>query len=121
MLCTPALTQFDFTIAFVFQMSLKVSLRHEVTAYGVQCKSFLSSGSFHNIPSLSVSIQLSKVLYSLSTLSSQKRVIKLHYLTFYCAPPKQKQKGINTGPRKTLQTQRADRVQTSNPTFAGAI
>lgn len=111
MLCTPALTQFDFTIAFVFQMSLKVSQRHEATAYGVQCKSFLSSGSFHNTQRhthterralcRTVSIQLSKVLYSLSTLSSQKRVIKLHYLTFYCArAPKQKQRGSTLASKK---------------------
>lgn len=112
MLCTPALTQFDFTIAFVFQMSLKVSQRHEATAYGVQCKSFLSSGSFHNTQRdtehraralcRTVSIQLSKVLYSLSTLSSQKRVIKLHYLTFYCARAVTKTKGDQHWPQKSL-------------------
>jgi hypothetical protein len=59
-----------------------------------------------------VSIQLSKVLYSLSTLSSQKRVIKLHYLTFYCArAPKQKQKGINIGLKKVCHSGRPHTVE----------
>jgi hypothetical protein len=97
-LCTPALTQFDFTIAFVFQMSLKVWLDlrgRRVTAHAFLHGASHSSLSFLRTTPymLTVSIQQSKVLYSLSTLSSrqQKRVIKLHYLTLSCAP-KQKQK-----------------------------